>query len=151
MRCSWDMLEQRFGGRLGRFCEPGKRRSYPLQLVESNSQYQGRVLLLGNSVHTIHPNAAQGFNLGLHDAAALADILLQPDGDPGAADVISRYLAERMPVQRRVIRFTDSLAWLFYRPHPVIGPLRTLGMVALELLPPLQRTFARRAAGLTQS
>lgn len=144
-------LEQRFGLRLGHFTEPGPRQAYPLRLVESERQNQGRVLLLGNSVHTLHPNAAQGFNLGLHDAAALADLLLQQQGDPGAEVCLKRYIARRRPVQRRVIRFTDSLAWLFYQSHPFIGPARSLGMLGMELLPPLKRAFARRAAGLGRS
>jgi len=145
-----DTLQQRFGLRLGRLSEPGPRRSYPLQLVESKRQHVGRVLLLGNSVHTIHPNAAQGFNLGLHDAAALARLIRGAD-DPGAPEVIRRYLDQRVSVQQRVIRFTDSLAWLFYRPHPLIGPLRCLGMVGLDVLPSLKRAFARRTAGLART
>ena len=145
------ILEQRFGRRLGSFNEAGERRSYPLRLIESERQQQGRILLLGNSVHTIHPNAAQGFNLGLHDASALADILLQQHGDPGADHVLRCYLDERMPVQKRVIRFTHTLAWLFYQPHPLLGPLRTLGMLGLDMLPALQNAFARRAAGLNRS
>ena len=144
-------LEQRFAGRLGRFTEAGDRRSYPLRLIESEHQQQGRVLLLGNSVHTIHPNAAQGFNLGLHDAVALAEQLLQHNADPGEAHVLQRYLADRVPVQKRVIRFSHSLAWLFYQPHPLLGPLRTLGMVGLDMLPPLQRAFVHRTAGLDRS
>lgn len=144
-------LTQRFGRRLGDFSEPGERRSYPLRLVESERQHQGRVLLVGNSVHTIHPNAAQGFNLGLHDAAALAGLLREQPGDPGAGYLLERYMAERRPVQRRIIRFTQALAWLFYQPHPVLGPLRALGMAGLDMLPALQRAFVRRLAGLGQS
>lgn len=144
-------LEERFGRRLGRLTDPGPRQAYPLSLVESERQHQGRVLLLGNSVHTLHPNAAQGFNLGLHDAAAFAELLAEQDWDPGANVVIRRYLDRRQPVQRRVIRFTDSLAWLFYRPHPVLGPARTLGMLGMELLPPVKRVFSRRAAGLART
>lgn len=144
-------LEQRFGQRLGRFSDVRDRRSYPLKLIESERQHAGRVLLLGNSVHTIHPNAAQGFNLGLHDAAALAELLLEGHSDPGAESMLRRYLGERKPVQKRVIRFTHSLAWLFYQPHPLLGPVRSLGMLGLDLLPPLQRAFARRTAGLSRS
>ena len=141
-------LAARFGGRLGGFSDIGERRSYPLRLVQSEQQQAGRVLLLGNSVHTLHPNAAQGFNLGLHDATALAERLRRHAGDPGDPGLLAAYLRQRGPVQRRVVRFTDSLAWLFYEPHTFIGPLRTLGMLGLELLPPLQRLLVQRAAGL---
>lgn len=144
-------LEQRFGLRLGHLYDPGPRQAYPLGLIESRAQRSGRVLLLGNSVHTLHPNAAQGFNLGLRDAAALAECLLHGGDDPGAEALLERYLAERRPAQRRVLRFTDSLAWLFYQPHPFWGPARSFGMLALELLPPLKRAFVRRASGLHET
>lgn len=147
-------LEQRFGRRLGRLREPGPRQSYPIRLVESERQRADRVLLLGNSVHTVHPNAAQGFNLGLHDAAALADCLLEDAVDPGSEIILRRYLGLRRPVQKRVVRFTDALAWLFYEPHSVLGPViapgRSLAMLAMDMLPPVKKFFARRTAGLNQ-
>lgn len=144
-------LEQRFGLRLGRLQDPGPRQAHPLKFIESQAQHSGRALLLGNSVHTLHPNAAQGFNLGLSDAAALARRLRRHGDDPGAANLIEGYLAERRPAQKRVVRFTDSLAWLFYRPHPLWGPARSFGMLALELVPSLKRAFIRRTAGLVDA
>ncbi len=145
-----EFLTDRCGRRLGRFTEAGPRQAYPLRLIESERQRDGRVLLLGNSVHTVHPNAAQGFNLGLHDAAALAARLQDDSDDPGAAERLTNYLRERRPIQKRVVRLTDSLAWLFYRPHPVIGPVRSLAMLALDLSPAAKRFFARRTAGINQ-
>lgn len=151
------LLETRFGHRLGRFRTSGPRQSYPIRLIESERQRDGRVLLLGNSVHTVHPNAAQGFNLGLHDAAALAAEMLHSNADvadAGDESLLTRYLERRRPVQKRVVRFTDTLAWLFYQPHPFVGPLlgpgRGLAMLAMDLLPGAKRAFLRRTAGLNQ-
>lgn len=146
------LLQQRFGQRLGRFSQPAARQSYPIRLIQAQEQYRGRVLLLGNAVHTVHPNAAQGFNLGLHDASALAVLLSSQaqtaDQDPGSAALLSAYLAEREPVQRRVVQFTDWLAWWFYQPHTLLAPARTLGMLAIDKLPTVKQRFIRRLTGL---
>ncbi|MEX0951030.1 MAG: FAD-dependent monooxygenase, partial [Gammaproteobacteria bacterium] len=145
------LLQQRFGQRLGRFSEPAARQSYPIRLVQAQEQCRGRVLLLGNAVHTVHPNAAQGFNLGLHDASALAALLAShaqtADQDPGSAALLSAYLAEREPVQRRVVQFTDWLAWWFYQPHTLLAPARTAGMLAIDKLPAVKQRFIRRLTG----
>lgn len=139
------MLMARFGLRLGELSDPGPRYSYPVRLVEALQQYRDRVLLLGNAVHTVHPNAAQGYNLGLRDAAVLARHL-RTAADPGASEVLSAYVAERSPDQKRVLQFTDTLAGIFYQNWPCSGPLRSLGMLAFDLTIPLKRSFTRRLA-----
>lgn len=139
------LLMERFGPRLGELHDPGPRHSYPVRLIEAVEQYRGRVLLLGNAVHTVHPNAAQGYNLGLRDVAALARHL-RAATDTGAAEVLAAYVAERTPDQKRVIRFTDTLASIFYQNWPGRGPICSLGMLAFDLTPAFKRSFTRRLA-----
>jgi len=62
-------LQQRFGDRLGRFRRVGERLVYPLARNRVDLQFRERVVLIGNAAHTVHPVAAQGFNLGLRDVA----------------------------------------------------------------------------------
>jgi 2-octaprenyl-6-methoxyphenol hydroxylase len=142
-------LQDRFGRRLGRLTRLGRRRAYPLVKLEPESARRGRALLLGNAAHTLHPNGAQGFNLGLRDAAGLAEVLSAGEADdPGAEHLLAAYEALRRGDQQRVIRFTDRLAGLFYNDDPALILARDTGMLLTDLLPGLKRAFIRRATGL---
>jgi 2-octaprenyl-6-methoxyphenol hydroxylase len=144
-------LYSRFSARLGLFRRLGARRSYSLQFLLAAEQVQERVVLLGNTAHTLHPNGAQGFNLCLRDVAGLAEVLvpvLHAGGDPGSLSLLQGYQAKRTADQKRTTCFSDGLATLFYSdlPHKVL--LRKTGMLLLNLSPPWKRTLARMGTGL---
>jgi 2-octaprenyl-6-methoxyphenol hydroxylase len=144
-------LQQAFGGRLGRLGEPGPRQAYPLVLVRAREQARHRVLLIGNAAHTLHPVAGQGFNLGLRDVAALAEVLSEAaraGRDPGEGAVLDRYLRLRRRDHAQVIAFTDGLARLFANPFQPLVLLRNLGLVALDLAPLAKRQLALHAMGM---
>ncbi len=69
------LVQKAFGFRLGRFTKIGRRVAYPLHLVTADAVTAPRAAIIGNAAHGLHPVAAQGFNLGLRDAATLAEIL----------------------------------------------------------------------------
>lgn len=145
-------LQRRFGYRLGRLHSPGRRRSYPLRLVRTTEHARGRALVIGNAAHTLHPIAGQGLNLGLRDVAALAQVVVdagQAGADPGDAEVLRRYTRWRDADYRRTIAATDTLARLFTNPLPVLGTLRSLGLVLADALPPLKHALVRHAMGLS--
>ncbi len=144
-------LQKRFGRRLGTFQHIGKRKSYPIKQVFTNEQINNRVVILGNAAHTIHPNGAQGFNLGLRDVAGLAELLipaLRAGKDPGDRILLEKYLAFREQDQKRTLCLTDGLASLFYNelPHKVIA--RNAGMMLTNITPPLKKLLMRKAMGL---
>lgn len=144
-------LEKCFGGRLGRFLRIGQRKSYPLCMIEAEQQAGPRIVVLGNAAHTVHPNAAQGFNLGLRDVAALAEVIsdaIRAGEDPGSEQCLKQYVASRRSDQRRVIAFTNGLASLFYNDYLSRIMVRDIGMLAVDLIPPLKRQFMRQAMGL---
>jgi len=68
-------LQENFGYRLGNFIQLGSRIVYPLQTVYAEAIYGDQWILIGNAANTVYPIAAQGFNLGLRDAAFLAEEL----------------------------------------------------------------------------
>ena len=143
-----ERLQDRFGYRLGKLSKPGVRSSYPLYLVRSERNVVGRVVIIGNAAHTIHPVSAQGFNLGLRDVAVLAEILAADQvDDPGEQDLLYTFDKLRQDDQQATIRYTDTLARSFSNPSSLISHLRTLGMAAHELLPPLQRKLTLGAMG----
>ena len=147
-------LQQTFGNRLGELSRVGKRSSYPLSLTRAVRLTGKRVVLVGNAAHGLHPAAAQGFNLGLRDVAALADCLadarLAGDGtfDPGDQSILDRYSAWRRADQSKLVRFTDGLVRLFGDAREPVAGLRNIGMLAFDLVPGVRRTFAKHTMGL---
>jgi 2-octaprenyl-6-methoxyphenol hydroxylase len=143
-------LQERFGYRLGRLEKVGRRQAWPLRLVQAKESVRARLALVGNAVHTLHPVAGQGFNLGVRDVAVLAEVLvdaLQAGEDPGSLRVLNRYGEWRHRDHQNVMVFTDGLARLFTLPLPALGMARSAGMLALDLLPPAKRWLTRMTMG----
>ena len=147
-------LQKRFGYRLGRLLRAGERHSYPLSLVEADEQVRQGVVVMGNAAHSLHPVAGQGFNLALRDVARLGDILGRAWGEGralGDLQVLEQYRTQQAADQRMTTRFSDRLPGLFMRGTPVPGPLRDLGLAALDISPGLKREFVRYTAGMAAS
>jgi 2-octaprenyl-6-methoxyphenol hydroxylase len=144
-------LQDRFGYRLGRLHDLGKRIAYPLRLRQAAKQISERVALVGNAAHAIHPVTGQGFNLGLRDVAVLADLLSDAANrrqDPGAMALLKAYAKWRKNDQNSVAMITDSLARLFANPFGPLRLVRNLGMVGLDVSPALKRRVAYQFMGL---
>jgi 2-octaprenyl-6-methoxyphenol hydroxylase len=139
-------LQARFGWRAGRFLRAGRRASYPLKLTRAAATVGTRAVLIGNAAQALHPVAGQGFNLGLRDAAMLAELIAAAD-DPGAAALLSQYAAWRARDRDGVIRFTDGLIRLFGDTRAGVGMLRNLGLLLFDLAPPAKSALARVSAG----
>src|SRR5579872_3244299 len=139
-------LQRHFGWRAGRFVRAGRRSAYPLKLYRALSASAARTVLIGNASQALHPVAGQGFNLGLRDAAALAE-LLQGDADPGSADLLARFAAWRAADRRGVVRFTDGLVKLFGDRRALVRAGRNVGLLLFDLVPPAKSALARVSAG----
>jgi 2-octaprenyl-6-methoxyphenol hydroxylase len=144
-------LQTAFGGRAGRFERTGARACYPLSQVLADRQAIGRVVLMGNAAHTLHPVAGQGFNLCIRDAQVLARTLAaqqQNHADLGDAQVLQQYEAARLTDQKRVIRFCDSVVRGFSNHNPLLKLARNTGLVAFDLIPGAKQLVATYAMGL---
>ena len=137
-----------FGERLGRFLELGRRSAHPLSRVMSGQLNAGRVLLAGNAAQSLHPVAAQGFNLGLRDVAAIAELLADA-ADPGAPELLAEYESRRTRDRDLTSSFTDHLVRLFSNRVPGLRGLRHLGLLALDLLPPVKEAVMWQNLGYT--
>lgn len=140
-------LQSAFGWRAGRFTRVGRRGAYPLKLTRAAAAVGTRTVLIGNAAQALHPVAGQGFNLGLRDAAMLAEVLAQAPAQAGSPEQLQRFAAWRAQDRRGVVRFTDSLVKLFGDERPGFGLLRNLGLLAFDLTPPAKRALARVSAG----
>jgi len=144
-------LQSRFGYRMGKFARPGRRLTYPLKLVLAREPVRRRLALIGNAAHTLHPVAGQGFNLGLRDVAALAEVVAQAareGGDPGGETTLAVYRRLRDRDQTMVVAATDALARLFVNPWFPVRWARNLGMLGLDLFPEPRRFITHRFMGI---
>lgn len=147
-------LQQTFGNRLGTFSRVGNRVSYPLSLSKALRLTAQRAVLVGNSAHGLHPAAAQGFNLGLRDVAALCDCIADlkfatsNSFDAGDAELLSRYAKWRRSDQKKLVHFTDGLVRVFGHSAGPVKTLRDLGMLGFDLIPGVRKTFVKHTMGL---
>jgi 2-octaprenyl-6-methoxyphenol hydroxylase len=141
-----ELAQRRFGWRLGRLGRPGRRHPYAIHRVAAAQLTAPRAVLVGNAAQTVHPIGAQGFNLGLRDALTLAELVAAAP-DPGAADLLERYAARRVPDREGTMAMSHGLVRLACLPQPLLAPLRSLALLACDRLPPLQRALARRGMG----
>jgi 2-octaprenyl-6-methoxyphenol hydroxylase len=143
-----------FGFRLGRFVRIGQRASYNLMLSRSDRHIAQRLAVVGNAAQGLHPIAGQGFNLGLRDAMSLAEVIADQRVagvlDAGDADLLQAYADWRESDRRRIVQFTDGLVRLFASPLGVLRGLRSLGLLAFDVLPPAKSALARLSVGAAE-
>ncbi|GHB59187.1 2-octaprenyl-6-methoxyphenyl hydroxylase [Psychrosphaera saromensis] len=143
-------LQNAFGHAGGVITKTSKRESYPLGLTKAETIISDRVALVGNSAHTIHPIAGQGFNLGLRDVASLVKQIKaavnssvdKSQNDIGSFVVLNNYQAARQHDINRIAGFTDLLVRMFGLEGRLPALTRTLALLALQKVSSLQQWFA---------
>ncbi len=140
-----------FGWRAGRWTRIGRRNSYPLALTRAEETVSGRVVLIGNAAQALHPVAGQGFNLGLRDAATLAEMLASATANSDfaitASELLEKFAAWRAEDRKGVTRFTDGLVKLFGSDTPGVGLVRNFGLLLFDLSPAAKRALSRVSWG----
>jgi 2-octaprenyl-6-methoxyphenol hydroxylase len=145
-------LETRFGLHLGEVKALDKPRAFPLGYFVARSFIAERLALVGDAAHVIHPIAGQGLNMGLKDAAALAEVIVDAARlgiDPGQADVLERYQRWRRFDTVAMGVATNSLNMLFSNKSTLLRTVRDIGLGLVDRVPPLKNAFIRQAAGLS--
>lgn len=144
-------LTAAFDGRLG-LCEVvGGRQAFPLKMRYARDFAKERIALVGDAAHTIHPLAGQGVNLGLLDAASLAQevLTLWQDGqDIGSKRNLRAYERWRKAEAAKMIASMQGFRDLFSGAHPAKKLLRGVGMTLANQLPGAKNEIMQRALGL---
>ncbi len=144
-------LAQAFGDRLGAIRSVSARAAFPLALAHADRYVAARVALIGDAAHTVHPLAGQGVNLGILDAAALAEVLLAAAAerrDAGALHVLRRYERWRKGDNLAMIAVTGAFKYLFGNDWPLVPSLRGAGLSLVNTATPVKNLIMRRACGL---
>ena len=145
-------LETRFGFHLGELRALDAPRAFPLGYFVARSFIAERLALIGDAAHVIHPIAGQGLNLGLKDAAALAEAVVDAARlglDIGQHDVLERYQRWRRFDTMAMGVATNALNMMFSNDLMPLRMIRDVGLGLVDRLPPLKSAFIKQAAGLS--
>ncbi len=144
-------LAEQAGDFVGPFTIEGARLSYPLRLQVAETMAEGNIALVGDAAHAVHPLAGQGLNLGLKDAAALAEVLgntVHAGLDPSASTALEDYARWRRADVMTAALAMDELERIF-RSKGILRCAAGLGMSLTSQSKTLRHMFTREAGGLT--
>lgn len=137
-------LRERCGRQLD-FISTGPRSAFPLALRLRKTLVRQRQVWIGNTAQTLHPVTGQGFNLGLRDAWELAEELQNNSAaDPGDPAILAAYARYRQPDRLLGAALTDGFVRLFSNDFLPLKIVRGLGLLSLDLCPPLRHLIARQ-------
>ena len=145
------IIEAVMGSTLGTVTVDEDLKAFPLKLGIARSFIAPRLALVGDAAHVVHPVAGQGLNLGLKDAAALAELAIDAMRlglDPGSADVLARYQRWRRMDTTLMAFVTDGMNRLFSNDIVPVRALRDIGLGLVDRLPIVKTAMIREAAGL---
>ncbi len=143
-------VSQRFGDQWGALRLAGPRWSYPLSMHLAARYVAPRFALAGDAAHGVHPIAGQGLNLGLRDAAALAEVIVDARRlglDPGSLSVLERYESWRRFDNALFATSMDAMNRLFSNDIAPLKFARRAGLDLVDAIAPLKRFFMRQAGG----
>lgn len=146
-----DALSGASDRQLGNFELVGARGAFPLKLQFSPTYTQQRLVLIGDAIHTIHPLAGQGANLGLKDAATLADVILnahQRGRDIASQQVLRRYERQRKGDNLLMMGIMDGFKRLFGADETLVQLTRSSGMGLVNSSVVIKNQICKYAMGL---
>lgn len=144
-------LSRRFGDQMGRLELEGSRFVFPVQLMQSDRYILSRLALIGDAAHCCHPVGGQGLNMGIRDAAALAQVLQEAHNqgeDIGDLPVLKRYERWRKQENLTILGFTDLLDRMFSNNWLPVVVIRRLGLWMLRRVRPVKKYALQLMTGL---
>ncbi len=144
-------LQQCFGYPLGLLGLTAPRRAFSLSLIRAESMVLGRVVIIGNAAHQLHPVAGQGFNLGMRDVVQLAEMIIKQqenNADIGEPAFLEAYAEIRQKDHDQTIGFTDNLVKIFSSDWLPLAAARSVSLVVMDHIPSAKSLLAKHAMGL---
>ena len=145
-----DMLTEASDAVLGKLTVAGPRGCFPLVAQHAHQYVQHGLALIGDAAHTIHPLAGQGANLGIADAAMLAETVnaaLANGEYPADRPVLRRFERARRGENAAMMHFMTGLNRLFASDSTLLGELRRVGMTMFNRSGPIRKRVAGIALG----
>ena len=145
-----EQFKKSIGNYLGEVQITSKPISYNLDLTVANKFYHQRVALIGDSAHSIHPIAGQGFNLGIDDIRLLSDLVteyIKCGLDIGSEAMLIKYHRKRKFAAYKMIIATDGLNGLFSNKSIILKIARNTGLGLVERTNILKKFFINNAGG----
>ncbi|MDN6180459.1 MAG: UbiH/UbiF/VisC/COQ6 family ubiquinone biosynthesis hydroxylase [Halomonas subglaciescola] len=136
--------------RLGAVAVRDKAYAFPLIQRHATRYVAPHFALIGDAAHSVHPLAGQGVNLGLMDAAVLAEEVVTAfkRGAPwGDVRLLRRYERRRRTDNAAMLALMKGFKTLFSTHHPGVLLARNVGMSGLHRLVPIKRAIMRQATG----
>jgi 2-octaprenyl-6-methoxyphenol hydroxylase len=149
-------IQERSAGMLGEIALASPAMAWPLRALRAKGLTAPRIALMAEAAHVLHPVGAQGLNLSLRDAAALAETIadaMRAGQDPGAASVLEAYARRRGPDILSRAAGTESLSNIMTSALPFAREMRRGGLRLVAGLPPLRRLAMQEglAPGMAES
>ncbi len=144
-------LQQYTGGLLGDLELVGDRVIFPVQLMQCDRYVRSRLALVGDAAHCCHPVGGQGLNLGIRDAATLAQLLIEAHNqgkDIGTISVLKGYENWRKQENLAILGFNDFLDRFFSNNWLPIVIARRLGLWLMANIKPLKMFALKLMTGL---
>jgi len=135
---------------LGEIITISKRYYFPLSMQQANNYVSGKVVLLGDAAHVIHPLAGQGVNIGLLDAASLAEVMAEAilhHRDFASTSTLRQYERWRRADNANLLLGVDLIKKIFDSDKQAIKQLRSLGLTITERIAIIKNSFTRHAVG----
>ncbi|MDZ8025183.1 MAG: FAD-dependent hydroxylase [Nostoc sp. DedQUE01] len=144
-------LTRRYGNQMGKLELLGDRFVFQVQLMQSDRYVLPRLALIGDAAHNCHPVGGQGLNLGIRDAAALAQVIQaahKSGKDIGEIQILKRYERWRKLENLTILGFTDLLDRIFSNNFLPVVLVRRLGLWLLQRVPVLKVFMLKLMIGL---
>ena len=145
-------LAEAFQSKLGAVTQVGPRKTFTLSSAQVIRYVDYRCALIGDAAHVVHPLAGQGVNLGMADAAALAQVLVDArlqNKDIGGQLTLRRYERWRKGENLLMGYALAGMKRLFGTRSSPIAKLRGVGLRLVDMTAPLKYAFAGKAMGLS--
>ncbi len=140
-----NVLGQAFDHRLGRIESTSPRAAFPLRGGQAQTYVRARIALVGDAAHTVHPLAGQGANLGIMDAATLAEVLVDARRDMGSPRVLRRYERARRADNEITMRVMEAFKLAFGVQAPPLVWVRNAGLALVDRATPIKHLIMRYA------